>query len=199
MGGVRRYQNADGSLTAEGKSRYSYSNEKQYDKASIKDRFSTAIKDIDKDKALKVGAVAASTALVAIGAYKLERSSTAGIVNSLSQYGQIWADAARKLDDTAERIGAENLSLDETQKWLNRSNEAMTKSGDASYALMRYAVKGGPSFGERRAYYKAQGGYDGAEALLKYRNDKAIKDANSKSFKRQYAKMMKRYRSSWDN
>lgn len=203
--GVRRYQNPDGTLTSEGQKRYNSSNnrkntvENKQTKSSIKEHFTTAIKNIDKEKVLKVGAAAAGVALVAIGTYNLERSSTADIVDSLSQYGKTWADAARTLDDTAERIGTENLSLDETQKWMQRSSEAMTKSGDASYAVMKYAIKGGPSLGERRAYYKAKGGYNGAEALLKYRNDKALKEANSKRFKRQYAKIMERYRSSWDN
>lgn len=67
--GVRRYQNKDGTLTAAGKSRYSNSNESGSDEKQSRKGLSDKQK-----KALKIGAAAVGTALVAYGTYKLAKS-----------------------------------------------------------------------------------------------------------------------------
>ena len=65
--GVRRYQNKDGSLTSAGKKRYGVN---QSEDKSITEKSQFHLSDKQK-KMLKVGAIAAGTALAAYGAYKI--------------------------------------------------------------------------------------------------------------------------------
>lgn len=68
--GVRRYQNADGTLTEAGKKRYGDSNKTT--QANRADKGKLNLSDKQK-KALKVGAVALGSALAVYGAYKLNK------------------------------------------------------------------------------------------------------------------------------
>lgn len=67
--GVRRYQDKNGRLTSAGKKRYS-TNSKNNDEATPEEQQKRGLTDKQK-KILKVGAIAAGTALAAYGTYKL--------------------------------------------------------------------------------------------------------------------------------
>lgn len=69
--GIRRYQNADGSLTDAGKKRYSISDLKRTDKASSKHNRKTP----NKKALMATGAVIAGTILLSYGAYSLSKAN----------------------------------------------------------------------------------------------------------------------------
>ena len=113
--GVRRFQNADGSLTSAGKRRYDDKSE------SSRDRFWT---DERKKKAKKIAigtAVVASAVLVAYGSYKISKlpnetvgagkSSVAKLLDS-SRSNRVGRDAGRIDIDMVRRVNAHNT--DET-------------------------------------------------------------------------------------
>lgn len=74
--GVRRYQNKSGSLTAAGRKRYGTDLKKNSKKEyKNSEEYNAARKERIK-KAVKIGAAVAGTALVAYGAYKLNKIAT---------------------------------------------------------------------------------------------------------------------------
>ena len=64
--GIRRFENPDGTLTPEGKARYRGEN-------SIKQRLSMKLKDPKVQKAIKIGAAVAGSALAIYGGYKFSQ------------------------------------------------------------------------------------------------------------------------------
>lgn len=86
--GVRRYQNADGSLTSAGRSRYGSGNSnsanRQKSNSINQQRERTGLTDRQKT-ALKIGAVATAAGLAAISGYALYKS---GKLDSLVGAGQ---------------------------------------------------------------------------------------------------------------
>lgn len=76
--GVRRYQNPDGTLTNAGRKRKGLSDKQ---KKTLK-------------TALKVGAIAAGTALAAYGAYKLNQKATKALIESYSDVGDVLSSFA---------------------------------------------------------------------------------------------------------
>lgn len=127
--GVRRYQNPDGTLTAEGKARYGESGTSdQKSKKFLTDKQKDTLK-----KAAKVGLAAAGTAAVAYGAYKLG-SSNIGREFAASQ--RVRAGMARD----ATLLSTHRMEGGELEQRINRlkqeaefrrlTYEALTSSAD---------------------------------------------------------------------
>ena len=71
--GIRRFQNSDGSYTAEGKERYGFGQKVKTSISTGKEWVSLKLKDPKVKKAIKIGAAVAVTALAIYGGYKLSK------------------------------------------------------------------------------------------------------------------------------
>ena len=167
--GVRRYQNEDGSLTAAGKKRYGEPNDGKKQKSTMRDRINSSIKSIDKKKAIKIGAAVVATTLVAVGAYKLNKSMDKKIINDLCAEGKKWADRFTEVEKLAQQVENSNASIEEKTKWAQRSFEIGNEASRYTNAASRYIGPGHkPTVGDKVVYFKNKGGSAGAKAVVDY-------------------------------
>ncbi len=145
--GIRRYQNADGTLTTEGKVRYGNSSGSS-SKAKIKNGANEKNSSADNfernakiKKALKIAGVAAAAGLTAYGMYKLGQSGAlSGIKSDLAARGEIIRDAGRARTMPLEELTAKAGELNERINFMNKSREILTTSGDPTRDM---AIKAG--------------------------------------------------------
>ena len=159
--GIRRFQNSDGSLTNAGRKRRSLSDKQ---KKTIK-------------TALKVGAVAAGTALLVYGAYKLNQKSTQALIDSYSDVGKVFSnfavnnydiaynkliseeqDSFRGLKDSANvhsHSSSYHNKLGKIDEWIaddyrNKAGSKQFSSKERAEAAAKVLTKGTKSFGKTK-------------------------------------------------
>ena len=118
--GIRRFQNSDGSYTAEGKERYGKG------EASDKDARKAKMK-----KAMKIGAAVVGTALVAYGAYKVYK--LAGNHADTILKGRLFAQKA-KVDAALEKFDNRS-ALAVRQKGLGMDSSDATRQANEALSI----------------------------------------------------------------
>lgn len=138
--GVRRYQNKDGSLTNAGRKKYG---SKQSNKKSEDSDNKSHLTDKQK-KALKIGAIAVTTAAVTYGGYKLAKS---GKLDSLINKGKEYLSKTNLMSKqisldkkTGLQLQKEKLSIADNLKKINPKyslldSSSYTNCGNCSIAF----------------------------------------------------------------
>ncbi|MBO7450609.1 MAG: hypothetical protein J6U54_09585 [Clostridiales bacterium] len=135
--GTRRYQNSDGSLTAEGRAHYGYGEGR---KGSGEKSGSKEKKDHKKLKtALKVGAAVAGTALAAYGGYKLSQHIKGKAMDDILEKGrskfESLVDEMNKYDAESELLKRTSLNYKQGSKereWLAKESWAFRAQSSAA-------------------------------------------------------------------
>ena len=128
--GTRRYQNSDGSLTAEGRAHYGYGEGRKSSSGSGSSSGKKKSGDHKKLKtALKVGAVVAGSALAAYGGYKLSQHIKGKAMDDVLEKGrnrfESLVDEMNKYDSASDLLKRTSLNYKQGSKereWLAKQS-----------------------------------------------------------------------------
>jgi hypothetical protein len=127
--GVRRFQNKDGSYTAEGRSRYLRDSEDSDKRNGVKDFYNK------HKKAIKIGAAAVASAAVIYGSYKMYQTAPAKRIGALS-YAK-----SDPLKSTLSNYGTKSITIPPGTKFYRISREAMEDYKSRGSAYVSYKLR----------------------------------------------------------